>query len=266
MSTVGETVVPTEESAVLTEGEVNTIMSGESIEETPTLPSDNTEFIMPDKFKGKSVEEIARSYLELEKMKASEPEATEEEVSLESEEEGEENIEEDYYNELVNTYETTGALTEAQYAALAEEGYTKEQVDAEISAYNDNKEFLAYKQERHLNSIIEPLGGGQDKFKAVAQWANESKSVEDVKAFNAALSSASTIAQQAMLRGLYAEYESAGNTNTDTVLHTNTPQSLPSKGYKTQEEFFKDIGSEEYKNNAAYRKAVEDKMSKSSIF
>ena len=263
MSTVGETVVP-EESAVLTEGEVNTIMSGESIEETPILPSDNTEFIMPDKFKGKSVEEIARSYLELEKMKVSEPEATEEEVSLESEED-EEAFEEDYYNELVNTYETTGALSAEQYAALAEEGYTKEQVDAEISAYNDNKEFLAYKQEKHLNSIIEPLGGGQDKFKAVAQWANESKPVEDVKAFNAALSSASTIAQQAMLRGLYAEYESAGNT-VDTVLHTNTPQSLPSRGYKTQEEFFKDIGSEEYKNNAAYRKAVEDKMSKSSIF
>ena len=264
MSTVGETVMPTEESAVLTEGEVNTIMSGESIEETPILPSDNTEFIMPDKFKGKSVEEIARSYLELEKMKVSEPEAAEEEVSLESEED-EEAFEEDYYNELVNTYETTGALSAEQYATLAEEGYTKEQVDAEISAYNDSKEFLAYKQEKHLNSIIEPLGGGQDKFKAVAQWANESKTVEDVKAFNAALSSASTIAQQAMLRGLYAEYESAGN-NVDTVLHTNTSQSLPSKGYRTQEEFFKDIGSEEYKNNPAYRAAVEKKMSVSSIF
>ena len=266
MSTFGETVVP-EESSVLTEGEVDTIMSGETIKEAPALPSDNAEFIMPDKFQGKSAEEIARSYLELEKMKnaSQENEEYEEYEEYPEGEESEEAFEEAYYNELVNTYETTGALSAEQYAELAEGGYTREQVDAEISAYNDNKEFLSYRQEKHLNSVIEPLGGGQDKFKAVAQWANEAKSVEDVQAFNAALSSASTIAQQAMLRGLYAEYESAGN-NVDTVLHASTPQSLPSRGYKTQEEFFKDIGSEEYKNNAAYRKAVEDKMSKSNIF
>ena len=273
MSTVGETVVPAE-SAVLTEGEVNNIMAGESIDKTPTLPSDNAEFIMPDKFQGKSAEEIARSYLALEKMKnASQdtdegggPKSTEGGEPSEPEEGTQPTeIGQEQYDELVNTYESTGALTEAQYAELAKAGYTKEQVEAELKSYDESKEYQQYKAEKQLNSVLEPLGGGQDKFKAVAQWANESKPEADVKAFNEALATSNVIAQQAMLRGLYAEYESAGNTS-DVILHTNTPQSLPNKGYKTQEEFFKDIGSEEYKNNAAYRKAVEDKMSKSNIF
>ena len=270
METAGETVVPTEESVVLTEGEVNTIVEGAPTKEAPTLPSDATEFTMPEKFAGKSAEEIAKSYLELEKFKGGGQESTEGEVPSEPEEGKQEEpttkIEQAKYDEYTKAYEDNGELSTEQYEELAKAGYTKEQVDAEIADYEEAKGYQAYKAEKQLNSVLEPLGGGQDKFKAVAQWANEAKSEADVKAFNEALAASGVVAQQAMLRGLYAEYEASGNAVESGPIHTNTPQSLPSKGYKTQEEFFKDIGSEEYKNNAAYRAAVEAKMAKSNIF
>ena len=265
METAGETVVTTEESAVLSEGEVNTIVEGAPTEEAPTLPSDATEFTMPEKFAGKSAEEIAKSYLELEKFKGGGQESTEGEVPSEPEEGGEvTEIQQEQYDRYAQSLDDNGELSAEEYAELAKAGYDKATVDAEIAARNEEKEFQKYKADKALNDVLEPLGGGADKFKEVATWANETKTPEEVKAFNDALASSPKIAQQALLKGLYAEYDSSGTP--DTILHTNTPQSLPSKGYKTQEEFFKDIGSEEYQNNPAYRAAVEAKMAKSNIF
>ena len=252
------------QSAVLNEEEVSSTLndSEEGVQATQ-LPSDQTEFEVPDKFKGKSVEDVIKSYQELEKLKSIKKD---EEAPTEEVDEVEPTDQEiETYNKYAASFDADGALSEAEYAELAAMGYDKATVDAEIEAYKEQKEFQTYKQEKALADVIQPLGGGTEKFKEVAMWANQNKAPEEVAEFNEALAASSKIAQQAMLRGLYAEYESAGNA-VDTILHTNTPQSLPSKGYRTQEEFFKDIGSEEYKNNAAYRKAVEDKMSKSNIF
>jgi len=43
----------------------------EVLEEPTVLPSDEVPFEMPEKFAGKTAEEIAKSYVELEKFKAS---------------------------------------------------------------------------------------------------------------------------------------------------------------------------------------------------
>ena len=108
METAGETVVTTEESAVLSEGEVNTIVEGAPTEEAPTLPSDATEFTMPEKFAGKSAEEIAKSYLELEKFKGGGQESTEGAEPSEPEEGKQEEpttIEQAEYDEYTKAYE-----------------------------------------------------------------------------------------------------------------------------------------------------------------
>ena len=272
-----EVEVAGEQSEVLTEGEVTDIVEGKEPSEV-ILDSDKEEFKMPEKFAGKSAEEIAKSYMELEKFKASKEEgggqeSTEGEVPSEPEkgkaddkETKEPTTEEQAtYDKYAAEYDENGSLSEEAYEALAKEGYTKEQVDSEIAKREEMKEYQQYKADKQLNSVLEPLGGGKEKFKAVAEWANSDKTEAEMIAFNKALADSPVVAQQALLRGLYAEYEAAGKAE-DTILHTNSPQTTPSKGYKTQEEFFKDIGSEEYKNNAAYRAAVEKKMSKSNIF
>ena len=260
----GESIV-VESSEVLSEAEVTNIVEG--VPETPSepvLPSDEQQFQMPEKFAGKSAEEIAKSYMELEKFKGGDEEVSQEEVPNKEEAPSEDptkeatEMTEDVYDKYIDKDE----VTEADYLELEKLGFNKEQVNEEIAERDELREFQEYKSNKTLNNILEPLGGGVDKLKEVSDWANSSKTPEEVAEFNEALSKIPKVAQQAMLKTLYAEYE-ASNDTMDQVLHTNNNQTQPSKGYKTQEEFFKDVGSEEYKTNPAYRQAVEKKMSQS---
>ena len=261
MSTGESTVV---QSDVLSEGEVSDIVEGAAPEEA-VLDSDKVSFEVPEKFKGKSIEDVIKSYQELEKFKGNVPEA-EEESEVEQEEEGEyAEIQQEDYDRYAQSLDANGGLSEAEYAELAAQGYDRDAVDAEIAARAEEIEFNQYKSDKLLNEVIAPLGGGTEKFQEVSNWANQHYSEAEVAEFNQALASVPKSAQVSMLKGLYAEYDSSGEA-VDTVLHTNTPQRQASKGHNTQEEFFKDIGSAEYKNNAAYRAAVEAKMSKSNIF
>ena len=266
-----ETVVtetPTEEvakSEILSEEEVQEIVEGPKEEEV-VLPSDETSFEMPEKFQGKSAEEIAKAYLELEKMKkSSEEEKGGDEVSQEEKSEDETKDEEtsvvsdDELKSYVEEFLAEGDLSEESYKQLEEKGVTKDQI-------KEHMEFIQYKQEKALKQVLEPLEGGVEKFKEVALWAKENKTEEEVNAFNEALSKSSVEAQRILLKGLYKEYEESNTTSNEDVLHTNTPQSTPKGVYTTQEEFFKDIGSEEYKNNPKFRQAVEAKMARSDIF
>ena len=249
------------QSAVLDEAEVTEALgSEETVTEEVTLPSDEVTFDMPDKFKGKSAEEIAKSYLELEKFKGKqEPEPTQE---VEPEETTPTSIEEEAYNKYTESFEKNGALSEEEYAELAEAGYDRAVVDKEIEDYKELQEFNNYKQEKALSDVLAPLGGGTEKFKEVAQWANENKTPEEVKAFNEALAASPTIAKQALLRTLYAEYESGGMS--DTILHTNTPQVAATKGYATESDFMKDLDNPAYKTDRSYVKAVEAKLARSN--
>ena len=261
----GESIVA-ESSGVLSEAEVTNIVEGTpETSSEPILPSDVEKFEVPEKFAGKSIEDVIKSYQELEKFQAGK-EVVKESDSGEVPEEpvkGEPTkVEQEQYNKYADSYDKNGGLSDAEYAELAESGYSKEVVDSEIANRKALQEFNAYKQEKALTDVLEPLGGGVDKFKAVSEWANTEKGADEVKAFNEALAGAPKMAQQALLRQLYGEFEAAGAAQ-DTILHTNTPQGQTSKGYKTQEEFFKDVGSEEYKTNPSYRQAVEKKMSQS---
>ena len=264
MAETGENVV--EQSEVLSTEEVAQVVNDTPTEEPEVvLQSDKVEFEVPEKFKGKSAEDVIKSYMELEKLKGGEPESTEGEKPSEPEEGKQEEptkVEEEQYQKYADALDKDGKLSTADYEELAKAGYDKSTVDAEIKNRADRQEFETYKNDRALNSILEPLGGGKEKFEEVGKWFNGEKSEAEVKAFNAELAASGPIAKQALLKSMYSDYEAAGKA-VDDVLHTNAPQSRPGRGYTTQEEFFKDVGSEEYQNNAAYRKAVESEMAKS---
>jgi len=262
METVGE------ESATLSQEEVAEAVSGESPEVEVQLPSEEVKFEMPEKFAGKSAEEIAKSYMDLEKFKGGDQESKEGEVPSEPEKgkpEEETKADKEQYQKYADSLDKNGVLSEAEYAELAAAGYTKEVVDAEIADRSDRTAFESYKKDRALNEVLEPLGGGKEKFKEVSDWANTTKSAEEVTAFNSELATAGPLAKQALLRGLYYEYDTSSK-ETNNLLHSNTAPKTGSKGYTTQEEFFKDVGSEEYQTNISYRKAVEAKMALSDLF
>jgi len=255
-------------SAILEGEEVKAALGEEtSTEEDVQLPSDTEEFTIPEKFKGKSPEEIAKAYTELEKKlgeKAKEPEEPKVEDKKEDDKEPVP-IAQDEMKSYVEEVLQNGDLSPDTLNALKEKGYSEEEIKAKVTEVKEYAEFQKYKQEKVLQEVLEPLGGGIEKFQEVATWAKETMSEADVIAFNAALSQATPTVQRAMLKGLYTEYETATDSTTDTIHSNNTPTST-TKGYTTQEEFFKDVSSPEYQNNPKFREAVERKMAKSDIF
>lgn len=225
--------------------EVEQVEEVEEQEEEVVLPSDIPTFEMPEKFKGKSAEEIAKSYVELEKLysRKIENKSTTEPAPLSQEQ----------YSKFETKFRETGSLSEEDYAELEKLGYSREVVDTEIA-------YRQYQEEKNILDVLAPLGGGLEKLNQVASWAKETKSEEEVKNINEALKSTNKQGQQAILKMLYNEYENR-NTSQEPI-HTNSPQVPRTRGYNNEADFFKDLSDPRYKSGDKYFiKAVEQKLS-----
>jgi hypothetical protein len=244
------------QSDVLSPEEAAQVVSDEGQEPEVTLPSDQETFEVPEKFQGKSMEDVVKAYMELEKMKGGGQEVSQgEEETPPSTEEGSNEEPNDPAKDLdvtkyIEKFEKEGALSEEDYAELQEKGFSKEQVDEEI-------EYRQWKQEKAIRSVLEPIGLDLDGFKDLTVWVQENRAPEEVQAINEALASSSVPAQQAIIKGLLADYKSEPT----GPIHTNEPQARPSKGYANESEFMADISNPSYQHDKSYIKAVEQKLS-----
>ena len=210
------------------------------------LPSDTEQFTMPEKFKGKSAEEIARSYAELEKFKGNgdvaedEPEAVEEAPKP---------------NVYLEEFKTTGELSQASYEALIAQGATRETIDEAL-------DYEKYKQDKATREMADVVGGIEN-YSAMEQWTVEQFSPEDRQAFVNEFAQAGTLGRKALLKDMYSQF--TAHTTGGDVIHTNTPQGTGAKGYTSQHELQKDMADKRYGNDRSYTKAVEMKLAKSNL-
>ena len=108
------------------------------------LPSDTPEFVIPEKFKGKSAEEIARSYVELEKSRGTQEQPAED--APEAQEEAPEG------NPYLDEFRATGELSQDSYEALIAQGNTRESIDEAL-------EYESYKQNKAVYEMADVVGG-----------------------------------------------------------------------------------------------------------
>ena len=218
-----------------------------------TLPSDVEEFTMPDKFEGKSAEEIAKSYMELEKFKGQAPEAGDEVPPQEAEvaPEG---------NKYMQEYYESGELSEDTYAELLEQGVSREDVD-------DRLEFESYKSKKAVDDLVSVIGGIEE-FTAMDEWSKENMTPEALKEFGEEIRAASTFGKQAILKDVYSQYRvSIGEAEpTGDVVHTNEGQSVVTRGYSSQHELQADMADKRYGTDRSYTQEVEKKLSRSKPF
>lgn len=270
-NTVQEEVV-VEKSTVLNEAEVEATLNGESPVTDVTLPSEDG-FVMPDKFQGKSAEEIARAYAELEKMKAQpKEEAPKQEDVPQSDDseyinpmleegrpEGSVDVPVDQFVGFVDEFDKNGQLSADSYKQLEDLGYNKAFVDEKI-------DYIQYKREKEVSAVLEPYGG-MGEFQKVAAWATENFSEQQLANINSQLASGNKQAQDAVLSSLFAGYKQSGKTSEpqDITLHTNQPQTTRTEGYSTKSEYLKDAKDPRYDRDAGYRKQVEQKMLKTDM-
>lgn len=270
---VDEAQASQEKSTVLSEDEVQATLSEETPEADVSLPSEDN-FEMPDKFQGKSAEEIARAYAELEKMKgqpeADEPKAEETTEQKDDSEfvnpmleegrpEDSKDVPADKFASLVDEYDENGSLSEDSYKALEELGYDKNFVDEKI-------DYINYKREKEADTVLEPYGG-TEAFKDVSAWAAANFSEEQLQNINLQLASGNKQTQDAVLSSLFMGYKQSVKTDApkDVTLHTNQPQTTRTEGYSTKSEYLKDAKDPRYEKDTGYRKQVEQKMLKTDM-
>jgi len=217
-----------------------------------TLPSDVETFVMPEKFAGKTAEEIARSYMELEKFKGTptpDVPATPETPETPSVSEDEQ-----YILEYINT----GELSEESYAALEAKGMTRQEIA-------DKMEFEGYKSKKAVDELVGVIGG-IDNFTKMDEWAKEAFTPEQMAQYTQELASASKFGKQAILKDIYSQYTAAsGEAPVGDVVHTNERQTIVTKGYTSQHELQADMADPRYGTDRSYTQAVEEKLAKSKI-
>lgn len=248
-------VAQVEQSTVLTEEEVASTIEGQPLQEEPTttLPSDSEAFVVPDKFKGKSAEEIAKAYVELEKMKGGDSISQPEPATKEAEDGGNEGTKlklDDYYVSFMEK----GELTPEQYTELEKAGMTKETVDEQM-------DFYQYKVEKAQREV---LGDTTiDTFNAAALKAREAWGDDVAEEWNTTLANAPLGVQKVMVSNLVSQFSNAEAPSQDTVLHTNTPQYSKQNGYANRSELLKDMQDQRYDSDKSYNKAVQEKLARS---
>lgn len=230
-------------------------------EETPEviLPSDETPFEMPEKFAGKTAEEIAKSYMELESLRNKPEDPKPEDTPNEEPNQDDATTTQD----LIEEYATRGTeLTEEDYQTLEEKGYSRKQVDI-------YKAGIEAQAQQEALATLEKAGTTAEEAAKAAEWARDNWSPERVAQFNEAIDGATEVVQIQMLQMLNDSYRSGNVPSLDDNIHAQTNPAPRVEGYESQEQMIADMQDPRYKpgfyQDKAYVAAVKAKAAKSNF-
>lgn len=215
----------------------------------------------PEKLLGKfsSQEELVKAYQELEKKlgqpKQEPPKAPATELT------------EDQANELVvkagldldavaDHYYQNGALAEEHYAALEAAGVSRAYVDQYISGVEAQAQQM---RDEIFNEV-----GGQEAFTAISKWAVANMSAQELAEYNAAVDSGDMATVRSAVMSLAYRYQrSAGR---EPQLLNGNGGGSAGGGFESLAQLTAAMKDPRYNVDPAYRREVEQKLARSSIF
>jgi len=249
------------QSEILSEGQVDELLSDEKTEEVETeevLPSDVSEDDELIVGKYKTQEDLINAYKELEKKlgnnevsEATPTEEIKEDTTITP-------IPEDLFTTYAERYkDNKGSLSEDDYKELSEKGYDADFVDIYI-------EGVIAKNKAQATKLLDSINTTMTDYEQAVGWARDNWTEEQKLSFNDALASTNDAGSKYIIQGLMTEYNSK-KVNTNAPIHTNTPTTTKSESYELKTDYFKDIQDPRYKKDAAYRAKIEAKMSKTDM-
>ena len=149
--------------------------------------------------------------------------------------------------ELNKEFAETGKLSEESYKKLAEAGIPKEQVDAHV----EGQKALAEQSRARIAQSV----GGEQELTGVLQWAAGLPQPE-IDAANKILASGDEGQISLLLQGLQSRRSAAEGREPKLVSVRGTPGRGDVQGYESRAQMVKDIGSNEYKTDPAFRERV----------
>ena len=222
---------------------------------------------LPEKFN--SVEDLAKSYSELEK-KLGEQTPKQEEVDPVAKAELKENTTDDNtldiaekavesaglnMDTLAQEYNEKGELDAKSYEALEKAGIPKEYVNQFI----EGQKAIADKQATSIKEMV----GGNDAYTEMANWAADNMTEDEKTAYNTAVNSKDIETAKLAVVGLKAKFEKA-NGNEPTLVEGKATVT-GEDGYKSWAEVTRAMSDDRYTKDPAYQAMVQEKLSKSDL-
>ena len=212
---------------------------------------------LPEKFK--SVEDLAKSYQELEK-KLGDSQPKETEVSKNDNSDldiAEKAVETAGLNmdTLASEYAEKGELDEKSYEALEKAGIPKDYVNQFI----EGQKAIADQQASSIKNMV----GGSEAYTEMTAWAAENMSEEEKSAYNTAVNSKDIETAKLAVVGLKAKFEKANGNEPNLLEGKGTVSG--EKGYASWAEVTRAMGDERYSKDPAYQALVKEKLANSDL-
>lgn len=212
---------------------------------------------LPEKFK--SVEDLAKSYQELEK-KLGDSQPKETEISKDTNSDldiAEKAVETAGLNmdTLASEYAEKGELDVKSYEALEKAGIPKDYVNQFI----EGQKAIADQQATSIKNMV----GGADAYTEMSNWAAENMSEEEKSAYNTAVNSKDLETAKLAVVGLKAKFERANGNEPNLLEGKGTVSG--EKGYASWAEVTRAMGDERYSKDPAYQALVKEKLANSDL-
>jgi hypothetical protein len=212
---------------------------------------------LPEKFK--SVEDLAKSYQELEK-KLGDSQPKETEISKDTNSDldiAEKAVETAGLNmdTLASEYAEKGELAEKSYEALEKAGIPKDYVNQFI----EGQKAIADQQATSIKNMV----GGADAYTEMSNWAAENMSEEEKTAYNTAVNSKDLETAKLAVVGLKAKFERANGNEPNLLEGKGTVSG--EKGYASWAEVTRAMSDERYSKDPAYQAMVQEKLANSDL-
>lgn len=154
------------------------------------------------------------------------------------------------FDTLADEFAAEGKLTDKSYAALEKQGIPKTVVD----------EFIRLKQGEAAsvrNEVIS-IAGGEEGFQQMIQWA--AGNYADVEVYNKMISSGDPASMRMAMVALKSAYVSANGSDPKLVMGGGATSN--SDVYMSDLEMVVDMQKPEYRTDPAFRRRVEEKVSR----
>lgn len=222
---------------------------------------------LPEKFN--SVEELVKSYSELEKKLGEQSQPTKESVDPVSKTEvKEEQPKSDLdiatkavdsaglnMDSLAEEYAKEGKLADKSYQSLEKAGIPKEYVDRFIAG----QQAIADQQSASVKNMV----GGAESYDAMSEWASNNLSETEKQAYNTAVNSKDLEAVKLAVVGLKARYAQATGSEPKLVEGKASPSG--EQGFESWAQVTQAMSDPRYSKDPAYQAEVKNKLANSKI-
>ena len=215
---------------------------------------------LPEKFN--SVEDLAKSYAELEKKLGDNKQEAPKEDAPKEEAKSDLDIAEKAVesaglnmDSLANEYNEKGELDAKSYEALEKAGIPKDYVNQFI----EGQKAIADQQATSIKDMV----GGNDAYNEMASWAAENMSEQEKTAYNTAVNSKDIETAKLAVVGLKAKFEKANGNEPKLVEGKGTITGQD--GYKSWAEVTRAMSDDRYQKDPAYQAMVQEKLANSDL-